>query len=158
MWTYGVLTQIEGMKKILMFVLGMVLLVACGEFDPMSAGPAGLNTTVHSESNGTWTENGLEPTGPTASDISWRFLELNRISYQMTWTNNDPSRAVTVSYSLHFVDDAGFEIWKSSSFSTIISAASSRDTQDIIIQYIIDSVDLANQISAMEVWASFTFD
>jgi hypothetical protein len=149
---YGVLTQIEGMKKILMFVLGMVLLVACGEFDPMSAGPAGLNTTVHSESNGTW------PDGPTASDISWRFLELNRISYQMTWTNNDPLRAVTVWYSLHFVDDAGFEIWKSNDASTIISAASSRDTQDIISQYIIDSVDLANQISAMEVWASFTFD
>ena len=141
------------MRRTLLFVLAMLLLVACGDSISDSPPEPVLNTTAHSESDATWSGKGR------ASDISWRFLDLNHISYQLTWTNLDPSRAVNVHWALHFVDHAGFEIFKSSGTSKIIPAASSRAVQDIINTWpTFTNLDLASQITKMEVWASFTFD
>ena len=148
------------MKKTLLFVLALVLLVGCGDSVTTPAPPPEpvLNTTAHSERDAAWTDEIV-----TASAISWRFLDLQSISYQLTWTNNDPSRAVTVNWSLHFVDRAGFKIFESPGTSRIIPAASSRYVQDIVSTFsypdwITLDLDLANTISNMDLWASFTFD
>jgi len=96
------------MKKTLLLTLGMVLLVACGGSDP-TTGPSEpvLNTTAHSEVDGTWLD------GPSVSAINWRLVDLRfygalRISYNMTWTDNDPSRAINITYYLTFYDASGF--------------------------------------------------
>ena len=69
------------MKKTLLLALAMLLLVACGDSDSPTR-PEVLNTTAHSEVDGTW------PDGPSVSGINWRLVDLMggvRVSYNMTW-------------------------------------------------------------------------
>ena len=132
-------------------------LVACGGSDS-TTGPEVLNTTPRSEVDGTW------PDGPSVSGISWRLVDLDglfgavRVSYNMTWTNNDPSRAVTVSYQLHFLDANRVELAKDYGDSVTIPAASSAQIGAIVKLYGVTEVSFANQISEMDVWADFTFN
>ena len=80
-----------------------------------------------------------------------------RVSYNLTWTNNDPSRAVRISYDLHFKDANGFELGMAYGEVVTISAASSRQVGGIKDLEGVTTVSVANQISKMEVWASFSF-
>ena len=148
------------MKRTLLFVLAMVLLVACGGSDSTTTtSPEGINTTARTETGGTW------PDGPSVSAISWRLVDLGyygalRVSYNITRTNNDPSRAISILYYLTFFDANGFQIG-SNEFSYVasvtISPASSRSLTGTHNMPTVQTVDLANQISEMRVGASFTF-
>jgi len=151
------------MKRTLISALAMVMLVACGGSDyttgysSEASSEAVLNTTARSEIDGSWTD------GPSVSGISWRLVDLLvdeslRISYNMIWTNNDPSRAVTVSYQLHFLDANGVELAKDYGDSVTIPAASSAQVGAIVKLYGVTEVSFANQISEMDVWADFTFN
>jgi uncharacterized protein YcfL len=152
------------MKRNLLFVLAMVLLVACGGSDsttgPATAtGPDGINTTPRTETGGAW------PDGPSVSAISWRLVDLGfygalRVSYNITLTNNDPSRAISISYYFTFFDANGFQIG-GNEFSYVSSVtippASSRSLSGTLNVARVETVDLANQISEMRVGATFTF-
>jgi hypothetical protein len=150
------------MKRTLLSSLAMVLLVACGGSDSTTAPttttvPDTLLTWPHFETGGTW-----RPAGTSVSGISWRRIDMGfygalRISYNMTFTNNDPSRAVRIGFTIHFKDANGFELAKTVGDYVTISVASSREIGGVVDLEGITTVSLANQITKMEVRAGFTF-
>ena len=144
------------MKRTLLFVLAMVLLVACSD----STGPGGLNTAPH-------TEPGWQAEGVELSNVSWRLIDLGgwngggepiaRVSYNMAWTNKDPLRTVDIGYELHFNDANGFELAKIWAGNVVLTGGSSQQVTGTVSLGGVITVSLANQITEMEVWTDFIY-
>ena len=144
------------MKKALLFALAMVLLVACSD----STGPGGLNTAPH-------TEPGWQAEGVELSNVSWRLIDMDgrfatisnaaRVSYNMAWTNKDPSRTVDIGYELHFNDANGFELAKIWAGNVVLTGGSSQQVTGTVVLLDVLTVSLANQITEMEVWTDFIY-
>ena len=146
------------MKKTLLSSLAMVLLVACSD----STGPGGLNTAPH-------TEPGWQAELVQLSNVSWRLIDMRgfdnqryitnaaRVSYNMAWTNKDPSRTVDIGYELHFNDANGFELAKIWAGNVVLTGGSSQQVTGTVSLLDVITVSLANQITEMEVWTDFIY-
>ena len=145
------------MKQILWIVL--ITLVACGDSES-TTGPGGLNTTPRSEPG--WQAELVE-----LSNVSWRLIDMDgrfatirnaaRVSYNMAWTNKDPSRTVDIGYELHFNDANGFELAKIWAGNVVLTGGSSQQVTGTVSLVDVITVSLANQITEMEVWTSFIY-
>ena len=147
------------MKQILWIVL--ITLVACGDSES-TTGPGGLNTTPRSEPG--WQAELVE-----LSNVSWRLIDMRgsdyqgynsnsaRVSYNMEWTNKDPSRTVDIGYELHFNDANGFELAKIWAGNVVLTGGSSQQVTGTVSLVDVITVSLANQITEMEVWTSFIY-
>ena len=145
------------MKQILWIVL--ITLVACGD-SGSTTGPGGLYTTPRSEPG--WQAEGVE-----LSNVSWRLIDLGgwngggepiaRVSYNMAWTNKDPSRTVDIEYDLHFNDANGFELAKTGGGNVVLTGGSSQQITGTVLLLDVLTVSLANQITEMEVWTDFIY-
>jgi len=116
------------------------------------------NTTAHMKSRGTW-EEGVSVSG------SWRLVSISIFgvngSYNLEFTNSDVSSSVTVSYHLRFFDAAGFELARYGDFGdqlrTEVPAGGSTPVTGTFTITSKNSISIANQMSEMIVYASFTF-
>ena len=132
-----------------------ILLVACGDSES-TTGPEGLNTTPRSEL-------GWQAELVKLSNVSWRFIDIGglynaaRVSYNMAWTNKDPSRTVDIGYELHFNDANGFELAKIWAGNVVLTGGSSQQVTGTVVLLDVLTVSLANQITEMEVWTDFIY-
>lgn len=132
------------------------MVTACGG-DSTGPTPETLNTSVHSEATGAW-ESGF-----VAKAIEWRLQSMEnagiRGAYQIEW-ENQASVQLTVVYSLRFYDPEGFEMARWPLLyppqRTLHAGASAEDSGNFVLSGI-QTISEANQISEMQVWASFIY-
>lgn len=139
----------------LLMSLGAVMALACGD-GPAAPEPIVLDTSARSEPGGQF------PSGVAITLLEWRLISSDstgvRGSYTVDWMNNAAATAVVV-FELRFFDAQGFELDRWPSLSTgrpqrvIATGGTGRDTGTFILDDIV-SVEAANQITRMEVWAA----
>ena len=142
-----------------MVVLMVVSLVGCGDDKGMSPAPITLNTAPHFESDGL----GWPSTGMLSKNVQWRlisFIEARdgrstemKGAFNVLWANNGTG-AKPVSYDLRFYDVDGFQLDTSRGHQRFLEATSTAETSGNFVLFGIPSIEIANSISEMQIWAS----
>jgi hypothetical protein len=115
-----------------------------------------LITEVHSEAGGSWPESDM-----TATEVRWRLFELDenglRGSFSFTW-QNEKSVPQLAGYELRFVDASGFEIDRyppADYLTRMVPAAGTAAASGNFVLNDVTTIELANSIAGLEVWAGF---
>ena len=138
--------------------LSVLAAVACGSDSPTEP-DVELNTAPRTEADLTWSGEGF-----IFKAVSWRFLSYEENAdgsititgaYNLDFKNNG-DRARTVSWDLHFMDAGGFQITVYSPWSNKTVPAFSSRGYSGNFEIEVPSVDMANSITKMEIWAAFS--
>jgi len=132
-------------------------LAACGDDPVAPPPPLVLNVSAHTEALHEWGN------GVAADDVGWRLISVTseglRGAYNMRWVNGTPS-GVEISYELRFYDASGFELDRYPpvfSISQSVPAFDERAASGNFTLPDVTSIEAANEIARMQIWASFVF-
>jgi hypothetical protein len=142
-----------------------VLVQGCGEKIPVSSIPPPSDSTLsivsHESSGKSW------PNSPVTADVSWRFISYVAKSsgvdvtgaWSVSWTNPSTSRYEASIGRLVFEDKEGFQLGEFNPIldvdKTTIEPSETRQRKGNFTVSL-SSLSVANSVTRMGVWASFT--